>query len=415
MATDIQLQTGLAGETAAPRGLTQERGESSVPRRLRKFLSLADFERAARRHLPLSVAGFVSGGSETDASVRGNLAAFQDYAFVPRVLTNVANRSLTTTLFGRQYALPLGIPPMGAAAVIAYQGDYVLARAAAKANIPFVLSGASVAKLEDIRREGATAWFQAYIPGEAPRIEALVDRVAAAGYDTFVLTADVPVSSNRENNVRNGWSLPLQPTPRLAWQGITHPTWLIGTAARTLLKHGMPYFENMDAVRGPPIVSRNLVRALGRRDHLAWEHLELVRRRFKGRLLVKGLLSKADARTARECGADGIMVSNHGGRQLDGAIAPLHVLGEIAAEVKGLTVILDGGIRRGTDVLKALALGAHFVFIGRPFLYAAAVRGEEGVLHAIKLLAEEIDRDLALLGTKSPGEVGPEMIRRVRG
>ncbi len=415
MATDIQMQTGLADKTAAPRDMTQARPEVGVPRRLRRFLSLADFERAAMRHLPLSVRGYVTGGSETDASVRGNLAAFQDYAFVPRVLTDTANRSLTTSLFGRTYALPVGIPPMGASGVIAYRGDYALARAAAKANIPFILSGASLAKLEDIRREGATAWFQGYIPGEPARIEALIDRVAGAGYDTFVLTVDVPVASNRENNVRNGWSLPLQPTPRLAWQGITHPSWLFGTALRTLTKHGMLYFENMDAVRGPPIVSRNLVRALGKRDHLAWEHFDLIRRRWKGRLVVKGLLAKEDARIARERGADGIMVSNHGGRQLDGTIAPLDVLGEIAAEVKGITLMLDGGVRRGTDVLKALALGAQFVFIGRPFLYAAAVRGEEGVLHAIKLIGEEIDRNLSLLGIRSPGEVRAELVRRVRG
>ena len=154
-------------------------------------------------------------------------------------------------------------------------------------------------------------------------------------------------------------------------------------------------------VRGPPIISRNLVRALGRRDQLSWEHFELIRRRWKGRFVVKGVVSKEDARIARESGADGVIVSNHGGRQLDGTIASLHALPEIAAEAKGMAVMFDGGIRRGTDVLKALALGAQFVFVGRPFLYAAAVGGQEAVEHAAKLLAEELDRDMALIGIRT--------------
>ena len=415
MTTDIRLDrpSARADEGTARRERTQTRPEVRVPRHLRRFLALTDFERAAMRHLPRSLAGFISGGSETDASVRANRDAYQDYAFVPRVLTDVSRRSLSTTLFGREYALPFGIPPMGASGVCAYRGDLVFARAAAAMNIPMILSAASLVRLEDVRREGNTAWYQAYIPGEAPRIEALVDRVAAAGFDTFVLTVDVPVSANRENNVRNGWSLPLRPSLQLAWQGISHPSWLIGTAARTLIGHGMPYFENMDAVRGPPIISSNLERALGRRDQLAWEHFELIRRRWKGRFVVKGVVSKDDARIARESGADGVIVSNHGGRQLDGTIASLHALPEIAAEAKGLTVMFDGGVRRGTDVLKALALGAQFVFVGRPFLCAAAVGGQEAVEHAAKLLAEELDRDMALLGIRTLGEMKPELIRAV--
>jgi L-lactate dehydrogenase (cytochrome) len=221
------------------------------------------------------------------------------------------------------------------------------------------------------------------------------------------------VAANRENNVRSGFSVPLRPSLRLAWDGISRPAWLFGTAARTLLRHGMPHFENMDATRGPPVLARDLVRAIGRRDQLAWEHLELIRRRWKGRLVVKGILAREDARMAHECGADGIIVSNHGGRQLDGAIAALHVLPEIAAEADGMAVMLDGGVRRGTDVLKALALGADFVFVGRPFLFAAAIGGEEAVRHAIGLLSEEIDRDMALLGIRDIGQMRPEFVRRV--
>ena len=185
----------------------------------------------------------------------------------------------------------------------------------------------------------------------------------------------VLVDPNRENNVRAGFSIPIRPSAKLAWDVMTHPAWSLGTFARTVVQHGIPHVENMDATRGPPMISRNLERALGNRDQLTWEHVKLIRRRWKGRLVIKGILSAADARAAKEHGVDGIMVSNHGGRQLDGAVAPLRVLPQIMEAARGMTVILDGGIRRGTDVLKALALGADFVFVGRPFLYAAAVGG----------------------------------------
>jgi L-lactate dehydrogenase (cytochrome) len=404
-----------AGTLAPPVTLSAARPSPTVPRHLRRYLALADFEQAARRHLPRMLYGFVAGGVETDWSLRDNRAAFGDWAFVPRALVDTAGRSTAATLFGRSYAAPFGIAPMGASALVAYRGDVVLARAAAAANISMIMSASSLIPLEEVRREGATAWYQAYLPGEPARIEPLVDRVAAAGFDTFVLTVDVPVSANRENNIRNGYSIPLKPNLRLAWEGVTHPRWLLGTLLRTIAKHGMPHFENMDAGRGPPIVSRNLMRAFGQRDRLDWKHLELIRRRWKGKLVIKGVLAAADAKVARESGCDGVIVSNHGGRQLDGAVAPLRVLPEVAAEAEGMTVMLDSGVRRGTDVLKALALGAQFVFVGRPFLCAAAVGGEPGVAHAIRLLAEEVDRDMALLGINRLDELGPALVRRVRG
>ncbi len=237
--------------------------------------------------------------------------------------------------------------------------------------------------------------------------------MARAGYDTFVLTVDVQVSANRENNVRSGFHTPLRPSLRLAWDGIIRPRWLFGMFLRTLWLHGMPHFENMG--RRVPLISRTEEREPGRRDKLSWKHLELMRRLWKGRLVVKGILDKDDARIARESGVDGIIVSNHGGRQLDGAVAPLRVLPGIAAQAGGMTVMMDSGVRRGTDVLKALALGAQFVFVGRPFLYAAAIAGEPGVRHAVKLLQDEIDRDMALLGIKALAEMRRELLTSARG
>jgi len=383
------------------------------PRILRRILALDDFEDAARRVIPPLIFGYVKGGTETNASLRANRAVWDEIAFVPKTLLDTSERTHKTTLFGRTYDAPFGIAPMGGTAMAAYEGDLVLARGAAAANIPMILSGASLTPLERVRQAGPTAWFQAYLPGEAGPITQLVERAARSGYDTFVLTVDVQVRANRENNVRSGFTVPLRPSLRLAWDGIIRPRWLFGMFLRTLWLHGMPHFENMG--RRVPLISRTGEREVGRRDKLSWKHLELMRRLWKGRLVVKGILDSDDARIARESGVDGIIVSNHGGRQLDGAVAPLRVLPGIAAQAGGMTVMMDSGVRRGTDVLKALALGAQFVFLGRPFFYAAAVAGEPGVRHAIKLLQDEIDRDMALLGINALAEMRRERLTTARG
>ena len=405
--TEQQLTESIA--TAGVGGLPA----STLPGVLRQMLALEDFEDAARRTIPRPIFGYVSGGAETNAALRGNRAVWDEIALVPKALVDVSGRTQKTTLFGRAYDSPFGIAPMGGTAMAAYQGDLVLARAAAAANIPMILSGAALTPLERVKEAGPTAWFQCYLPGETGPITQLVERCARAGYETICLTVDVPVLANRENNVRSGFNNPLRLTPRLAWDGLVRPRWLFGMLLRTLLTHGMPHTENM----GPrvPLFSLTARRDRGRRDQLSWKHLELMRRLWKGRLVVKGVLEKDDARIARESGADGIIVSNHGGRQLDGAAAPLRVLPGIAAQAGNMTVMLDSGVRRGTDVLKALALGAQFVFIGRPFLYAAAVAGEPGVRHAIKLLRDEIDRDMALLGITGLAEMRRERLLPAHG
>jgi L-lactate dehydrogenase (cytochrome) len=387
--------------------------EQKQPRVLKHMLALEDFEEAARRYLPRPIFGYISGGAETNAALRGNRAVWDEIAFVPKTLVDTAQRSTKTTLLGRTYDAPFGIPPMGGTAMAAYQGDVVLARVAAAANIPMINSGSALMPLEKVREAGNTAWFQAYIPGDDDTITKLVERVTRAGFDTLVVTVDVAVNANRENNVKSGFSTPLRPSLRLAWDGLVRPRWLFGMFLRTLLVHGMPHFENM----GPrvPMLTSIGRREAGRRDRLTWRHIELIRRLWKGKLLIKGVLDRNDARLARESGLDGVMVSNHGGRQLDGATAPLRVLPGIVEEARGLAVTLDSGVRRGTDVLKALALGANFVFIGRPFLYAAAIAGGPGVHHAIRLLREEVDRDMALLGISTLAEMKPELLMPARG
>jgi L-lactate dehydrogenase (cytochrome) len=376
-----------------------------VPRRLARMLSLDDFETAARAHLPRPIFGYVAGAVEDNQSERANRSAFQDYEFVTRVMVDISRRTTATTLFGDTYAAPFGIAPFGLAALFTYRGDVVLAQAAAQANVPMIMSGSSLIRLEEVAQASPAAWFQVYLPGKTPDIVALVERAAKAGYRKLVVTVDTPAAANRENNVRAGFSTPLRPSLRLAWDGVTHPRWLFGTFLKTIAAHGVPHFENNFPTRGAPIISPNVERDFSHRGHLTWEHFDLVRRTWKGTLVIKGVLHPDDARTARDRGADGIIVSNHGGRQLDGAVAPLRVLPQIVQACPEIPVMIDSGVRRGGDVLKALALGAKMVFLGRPFAYASAVGGQAGVAHAIGLLQSEVSRNMALLGITSLAEL----------
>ena len=399
------MTTETRAITFAKAGSYLNPSSAKSSRRLARILALDDFEHAARRYLPRPLFGYVEGAAENNQSLNANRQAFSAYSFKPRVLVDVSRRTQGVELFGDHYASPFAIAPMGLCALTAYRGDLVLARAAQKENIPMVLAGSSLIPLEQVAQAAPRTWFQAYVPGDPARIDALIGRVADAGYRVLVVTVDLAVAGNRENNIRNGFSTPLRPSLRLAWDGISRPRWLLGTFAKTLFRHGVPRFENSFAERGAPIISPSVLRDFSARDHLDWTHLERIRRQWKGVLVVKGILCPEDAAMARECGVDGVIVSNHGGRQLDGAVSPLSVLPAIAEAGKGLTIMLDGGVRRGTDVLKALALGARMVFVGRPFSYAASIAGEEGVRHGIELLRDEIDRNMAMLGICSCDEM----------
>lgn len=376
------------------------------------FLTLDDFEPAARRRLPRPLFGYVSGAAETNAARQDNRDALDAWRLVPNVLRGVEGRSTACTLLGESYAAPFGVAPMGLSALMARDGDVALARAAAAAGLPFVLSGSSLTRMEDVVTANPKAWFQAYLPGEKDRIRALIARVRTAGFGTLVLTADTAVVANRENNMRAGFSTPLKVRPRLIWDFAIKPRWVLSTFLPTLMR-GMPHFENSDAVRGAPIISKQAARDFGRKDHLNWDHLALMRDLWPGKLVLKGVIAPADVAKARALGCDAVVLSNHGGRQLDHAISPLRILPEARAQASDMALLIDGGIRRGTDVIKALALGADLVLVGRPFLYAATLGGQPMVERAAEILKTEVHRNLGLLGLRDLSEIGPGILHPV--
>lgn len=373
-------------------------------------LSIADLQHLARRRLPPGIYGYVHGASEDQSSLQANRAAFARWRFLPRPLVDVSARDQSVSLFGVRYAAPIGISPMGVAALCGYDGDIAMAQAARQAQVPFVLSAASTTPLERVVQAYPDMWYQAYLPARAEVINPLLQRVEQAGVRVLVVTVDVPIASARENELRNGFSIPLRLSPKLVWGGLCRPRWMAGTFAQTLLRQGIPHFENFTAQRGGPIITAVKGDHRAGRAAMTWAEIAGIRERWRGKLLVKGILRAADAAQARRIGVDGLFVSNHGGRQLDGAVASLDALPAVVAAAPDLAILLDGGVRRGTDVLKAMALGAHAAFVGRPAMYGLAGGGREGVLQAIRLLSREIDVDLALLGCPSVARLDHEFI-----
>jgi L-lactate dehydrogenase (cytochrome) len=378
---------------------------------LSRYLSVADFERGARRVLPGCVFEFVRGGTEDERSLDANTQAFDQVRFRPRGLRDVSERTQAIELWGRTLASPLGIAPTGLAGIVRHECDLMLARQAARAGLPFIISGASNVPLERIAREVPACWYQAYFAGDRQRIEAIVQRLERAAIDVLVVTIDTCIGANRENNLRNHFSVPFRLTWPLLADGLRHPRWSLDVFARTLMASGIPRFANMAEPPGARITEDTPQGFRAGRDKLCWEDLKWLRQRWRGKLIVKGVMHPADAELAAQTGVDAVVVSNHGGRQLDGTLGALQALPAIVAQAPAhLPVFIDGGFRRGADVLKALALGAKMVFVGRATLYGAAVAGEQGVRRVIELLQSEIDRDLGLLGCRNVAEVVRDLV-----
>ncbi|WP_043284893.1 alpha-hydroxy acid oxidase [Paraburkholderia oxyphila] len=379
---------------------------------LARALTIEDLRHMARRRLPRFLFEYVDGGAEDEVTLHRNRHAFANLALVPSTLVDVSNRSLAVDLFGRSVAAPLVVAPTGFNGLLSERADVALARAAAKAGVPFTLSMASNVPLEEVASEaGGRLWMQLYWVRDRDFIRRLVARAQAASFEALVLTTDVQVSGGREWDRRN-YRAGMELTLRNRLDVLAHPRWLW----RIVRHGGLPRFANLRELAPPEAASvvDDMV-ALGRNmdPSVTWEHLKWLRSLWPGRLLVKGVLSAADARCAIGHGADGVILSNHGGRQLDGAVSALEVLPVIRDALgPDAVILLDGGVRRGVDVVKARALGATAVMTGRNGLYGVAAGGESGAARALEILRQEIDRALALLGTPDIETVDARVLHR---
>ncbi len=373
--------------------------------------SYDDFRRLARRRLPRLVYDFVEGGADGEVTLRANHEAFDRVQFTAASLVDVAERDPGATVLGRRLEVPFICGPAGLARLVHREGELAAARAAASAGTVFVISTASSYSIEEIAAAaGGPLWFQLYLWRSPDVVAQLVDRAAAAGCEALVLTVDVPVIGKRERDLRNGMMVPPRIGPAQALEAVGRPRWLWHLAAGPPIHMGslldlVP--PNTDMAGMAAYLERELTDLSKTWDDVAW-----LRERWDGPLLIKGVMSPADARRCVEQGADAVVVSNHGGRQLDGLPASLDVLGEIVAEVgSDVEVILDGGVRRGADLVKAKALGATATMGGRAWFWPLAAGGERGVARMLDIFRADVDRTLALLGRNSYEDLDASILR----
>ena len=364
-----------------------------------KVLNIDDLRKLARRRLTKALFEFCDRGSEDEIAMRDNRAALDNIKLMPRILNDVSGRDPSIKLFGKPQTLPLLIGPTGPAGFVWYRGEIALARAAAKFKIPFTLSSTGNTGMERIMKEGGgTQWYQLYVWRDVEASLLTVERARDAGFEALVLTVDSPTYNNREFDTRNGVVFPPRITFRGAIDSLSHPRWMFGTLGRYLLaERHMPRFPN---VHIPEEYSTGQSESfLLRNDTLNWDFLRRIRDIWPRTLIVKGILHPGDAVMAADSGADGIIVSNHAGNTNDSAVAPIDALpGIVEAAGKRLTIIVDSGFRRGSDVLKGLALGADAIAIGRATLYGVGAAGESGATRALEILDSEIRRTMGVMG-----------------
>jgi isopentenyl diphosphate isomerase/L-lactate dehydrogenase-like FMN-dependent dehydrogenase len=374
--------------------------------------NIADLREMARRRLPRGMFEFVDRGTEDESALRHNRAAFERIRFRPRTLVDVSARSQEITLFGRKLPLPFAIGPTGTAGLLWYRGEIGLARAAAAAGIPFTVAVNSMTSMETIAEAaGGRLWFQLYMWSDRARSHEIVARAKAAGFEALIVTVDGAVRANREYGHRNGFEMPFRFNRRNVAGVLARPGWLCSVLLRYALTSGVPRFENYPPDVMDRLTARTLKSGFLKNDSLTWDDIRVLRKLWPGVLMVKGILHPRDAQLAADCGADAVVVSNHGGRMLDSAVAPIEMLpGIVDAVGKRITVLMDSGVRRGADIVKALALGAQAVLIGRASLYGVAAAGEAGAARAIAILREEVSRVLALLGAPEIGALSAQYL-----
>lgn len=370
------------------------------------FGNIAELREGARRRLPKWLFEAIDRGSEDEWAIEHNRNSYRRLKLRNRVLVDISGRDLGTTLFGRRADMPLAVAPTGIVGLCWYEGEIALARAAEKLGIPFTLATNSTTSLEKVAdHAGGRLWFQLYLWEDRELSFDLVRRAHAAGYEALVVTVDFGLGANREYNRRNGFRSPFRPSYPAVRDIMLRPGWMTGVLFRYLATTGMPRNAN-----SPPQL-REFGTGELRAETVTWEDIARLRDMWPGKLLIKGILRADDAVRAVERGADGIVVSNHGGRNLDSAIAPIDALPAIVQAVGGRTTILiDSGIQRGSDMVKALALGADAVLVGRAALWGTAVAGQAGAEHALTLLRREYEKTLAYVGCRNAGELTPDVL-----
>jgi len=386
-------------------------------RRLRAAANVDDLRRMARRRLPAGVFDYIDGGAEDESALKRNTGSFAAVGFRPRVLRGLGDLDTSTTLLGRPLAFPLVLAPTGFTRIADPAGELAVVRAAGRAGIPFTLSTMGTRSIEEcasVAPAGARLWFQVYAWRDRDLIRTMVERAAAANFEALCLTVDTAVLGRRERDVRRGLTLPPEIGPGTFIDGLRHPGWTWRFLRSDPIRFAN--VEGSDRVRGGSgdgSTAVDLSAYMGSQfDHaLSWKDVEWLRSVWEGPVLVKGIQTVADAVLAVEHGVDAVILSNHGGRQLDGAPAPFDLVPEVVDAVGGRTeVICDGGVRRGSDIVKAVAAGATATMGGRLFLYALAAAGEEGVDHVLELLRSGTERTMALVGASSVDELGAELL-----
>ena len=373
--------------------------------------SIDDLARAAQRYLPRVAFDFFDGGAEEEITLRANREAYRRWRFMPKVLVNVQSVSTECEIVGGPSRYPLAIAPTGGMGYGRHLGDVAVAQAAAKFGIPYTLSTTAQASIERIADAApGRLWFQAYILKNREFLLKLIARAHAAAYEALVITVDLPVGGKRERDIRNGFRTPFRVTRKSAFDVAMHPRWLLA-----LLRNGMPTNENLIGLQRDVTTLSGLASAVGRNydPSFDWGRLQEIRDLWPSKLIVKGVMRPDDAQRLVGLGVDAIVVSNHGGRQLDGAMATLDALPGVLDAVKGsVPVLVDGGIRRGADIVKARALGAQAVLVGRATLYGAVAAGNHGAQRALEILTDELVRVMSLCGVTNMADIDASFIKR---
>ena len=380
--------------------------------RLRKAASIEDLRLIAKRRLPHGVFDYIDGGAEDERSLAANCSAFAGYEFRPRVLRDVSNLDTTTTIFGRQAAMPLIMAPTGFTRIAHSQGELAVARSAARAGIPWSLSTMGTRSIEEVAAvSDGEKWFQIYTWKDRALVKDMVDRAKSVGYTAVWLTVDTAILGRRERDVRRGMTLPPKIGLSTIVDGAIHPSWTLD-----FLRNEPITFANVTGLldedgSSAVTLSEHMARQFD--QALSWDDIDWLRSIWDGPIVLKGIQTVADAKIAQRMGVDGLGLSNHGGRQLDDAPAPIDLVEPVRDEVgDGATIICDGGIRRGSDIVKALALGADAVSIGRPYLYGLAAAGERGVDHVLDFMRDGLERTMALTGCRTIAEINRDLVQR---